>query len=760
MLTRNSAHPPQLDDSPEQNAFARVRAVDSVESSAVTNAFDLRTFWLTLCWRARLIAGITLATVVLATAALIVIPPKYQATAVVIVDPRQLHVTDTPTVLTGIGADAAAVESQVEIITSTALARKVITAMKLEDDPEFSQASWSDEISSALHTLVGGDGGALLRTKEERLISNLQKNLTVRRRGQTYVLEINFYAKDAAKAARIANAVAQAYLADQREVSSNTTASASEWLDSRMEGMRERLRRSDEAVESYRSSHNIVDVTQGNKLINRQIEDLTQQIALARTYTADARARMEQVESAARHKDDPSTLSEVLQSPVITNLRSQYTDAARTVSEYSTMYGERYPALSVVRARLADVRRQIDDEIARILAGVRNDYQTAVNRQNTLEGALAGLKEQFAAADEAEIKLHELERDAQANRDLFEQFLNRAKQTSEQQSMQIADARIVAPALPPLKPSRPAMSLLLGAAACAGLLLAIAIALLMEQMRQGFRSLREATQFLALPALGMLPTQPDDTEEARNWRNWRRSPSKGDVSGKACRFALRYPRSAYARQLRAIQARLFDDMTTTKIVTVASAVPGEGKSTFACNFALAAADIGMRTLLIDGDIYTGKTGLVFGSRKAGLSEVLNEQISLRQALAKDPVTGLCVLGARDPSRAAQPETIDPARLESLLHQCRNEFDLVVLDTPAILPVGGIAPYLKGADCAVLVVEWDGTPRQAVSEALDLLDMDAQKIAGLVLNKVSPRWFRLFRYGGRYPESASVLQTAA
>jgi capsular exopolysaccharide synthesis family protein len=403
------------------------------------------------------------------------------------------------------------------------------------------------------------------------------------------------------------------------------------------------------------------------------------------------------------------------------------------------------------------VRRQIDDEIARILAGVRNDYQTAVNRQTSLEGALAGLKEQFAAADQAEIKLHELERDAQANRDLFEQFLNRAKQTSEQQSMQIADARIVAPALPPLKPSRPAMSLLLGAAACAGLLLAIAIALLMEQMRQGFRSLREATQFLALPALGMLPAQPDDTAEPSIWR---RSPPKGDAGGKACRFALRFPRSAYARQLRAIQARLFDDMTTAKIVTVASAVPGEGKSTFACNFALAAADIGLRTLLIDGDIYTGKAGLVLGSKKAGLSEVLSEQISLRQALAKDPATGLSVLGARDPSRAAQPETIDTARLESLLRQCRNEFDLVVLDTPAILPVGGITPYLKWADCAVLVVEWDGTPRQAVSEALDLLDMDAQKIAGLVLNKVSPRWFRLFRYGGRYPESAAVLQPAA
>jgi polysaccharide biosynthesis transport protein len=748
MLTRNTDNPPQLDDAMERGALVRAQPFDRADLTAFTSPFDLRTFWLTICWRARLIAGITLATAILATAALIVIPPKYQATAVVMVDPRQLHVTDTPTVLTGIGADAAAVESQVELITSTALARKVIAAANLENDPEFSRPSLGDEIRA----FVGGDPDVLQRTKDERLISNVQKNLTVHRRGQTYVLEINFSAKDAVKAARIANAVAQAYLADQREVNSSTTATASEWLDSRMQDMRERLRRSDEAVENYRSSHNFVDVTQGNKLINKQIEDLTQQIALARTYTADAHARMEQVEGAARRKDDPAALDEVLRSPAITNLRSQYTEAARAVTEYSAMYGERYPALAVVRARLVDVRRQIDDEIARILAGVHNDYQTAVSRQNTLEAALAGLKEQFAATDQAEIKLHELERDAQANRDLFEQFLNRAKQTSAQESLQIADARIVAPALPPLKPSRPATSLLIGAAACLGLLLAIAIALLIEQMRQGFRSLREAKDYLSLPALGMLPTQLDGAEEVRTWRGL---PSKGLTSGEACRFALRHPRSAYARQLGAIQARLLDDMSTSKIITVASAVPGEGKSTFACNFALAATDIGLHTLLIDGDIYAGTAGLEFGAKKTGLSEVLGEEISLRHAVAKDPITGLYVLGARDPSRAAGPEGIDAVRLGSLLDQCREEFDLVVLDTPAILPVGGITPYLKWADCAVLVVEWDGTPRQAVSEAVDLLGMDAHKIAGLVLNKVSPRWFRLFRYGGRYSETALV-----
>src|ERR1700733_14866323 len=202
MLTRNTDNPPQLDDAMERAALVRAQPFDRADLTAFTSPFDLRTFWLTICWRARLIAGITLATAILATAALIGIPPKYQETAVVMVDPRQLHVTDTPTVLTGIGADAAAVESQVELITSTALARKVIAAANLENDPEFSRPSLGDEIRA----FVGGDPDVLQRTKDERLISNVQKNLTVHRRGQTYVLEINFSAKDAVKAARIANA--------------------------------------------------------------------------------------------------------------------------------------------------------------------------------------------------------------------------------------------------------------------------------------------------------------------------------------------------------------------------------------------------------------------------------------------------------------------------------------------------------------------------------------------------------------------------
>ena len=719
-------------------------------------ALDLPTLWLILRWRARLIAGITMATIALAVAALLILPQKYQATTIVLVDPRDPHVTDTPAVLAGIGSDAAAVESQVEIIQSSTLVGKVVNSLNLASDPEFAMASIWESLTGSL---FGRDRGAIEQTRQTRLIYKFRQSLTVVRRGLTYVIEISFTSQDPAKAARIANAVAEAYLADQRDTQGNMNARASEWLDSRIGQMRETVRRSDEAVQAYRSAHNIIDVTQGNNLVNRQIEDLTQQIALSRTRTADAKARLERVEQVAQKNFDPATLNEALQSQVISNLRTQYAEAARLEAEYSTIYGERYPGLRSIRAQLGDLRRQIGDEIGRILVGVRNDYQTAVSRETSLERDLEKLKLQFATLNQADVQLRELERESQANRAVFEQFLNRAKQTTEQQTLQIAGARIVSPALPPMRPNRPGTLLLLFVSACGGIILAIGSVLVLEQTRQSFRSLREVTRYLSVPGLGMLPDQFENDAEPRGWLDALpiplaariRSPASSPAppAAPSFRFACDQPGSPYTKNLRAIRNRLLQSEMTSrdKIVAVVSALPGEGKSTFACNFGFAAADAGLRTLLIDGDIYGAATSRLFGLKGAGLFEVLENEISLADAVSEDAATRLHVLGARRPSTpAAELPTIDAERLGFLLRDCRKQFDLIVLDSPAILPVGDITPHIECADSAVMVVEWDHTARRAAEEALDMMDLHALKVAGVVLNKVSARWCRLFDPG--------------
>jgi capsular exopolysaccharide synthesis family protein len=180
------------------------------------------------------------------------------------------------------------------------------------------------------------------------------------------------------------------------------------------------------------------------------------------------------------------------------------------------------------------------------------------------------------------------------------------------------------------------------------------------------------------------------------------------------------------------------------VLIVASALQGEGKSTFACHYALACASVGIKTLLIDGDLLNRSTTRAFGITGAGIGDILHGRIPLDRALKKEPKSGLNVIGAGPKCEdTSDVEDINVLDLDAFMRSCREQFDLVVIDSPAILPMAGNLPFMRTADRAVLVVEWDRTERRAVLEAVDMLGADAGKLAGVVLNKVAIGWYRLF-----------------
>jgi polysaccharide biosynthesis transport protein len=752
MLMRNTGNS-MLDDPVDDDLVARRPGSRGANGAGIR---DARSLWLILRWRAPLIAAVTLTTVALAVGALAILPPKYKATTIVLVDPRQPRITHNEAVIAGIGADAAAVESQAELVESSALAEKVIRRLHLDADPDFASPSLMEFVVDGVLALIGREPEDPAVRRMSRLVYRFQKDLTVRRRGLTYILEINFASKDPAKAARLSAAVADAYLDDQRSAKAAITTRATSWLGDRIEEMRERVRASERAVADYKSAHNIVDVTQGNKLVNRQVEDVTQQLALARSRAADARARLERVQQVSSRAADPAALSESLQSQVIANLRSQYAEAARAEAEFSALYGSRYPGLVAVRAQLADLRRQIESEIARIQVGVRNEYQVATALEASLEADLTRLKTQFDSASEANVKLHELEREAQANRTLFEQFLSRAKETTEQETLQLADARIVSPAMIPLRPDRPPTALLLAVAAFGGLVLAVGLVLILEQMRRGLRTAADVTGMLSLRHLGQLPHLGN---YANMFGRGRSAPSQPVPAARRRRVRSPDAAASFDADLRSIRARLRQGRAPghCDVVAVVSALPGEGKSTFACNLALASASAGTNTLLIDGDVHAASLTRALGMTGPGLCEIVGGTASLASAMRRHQKSGLHIVGARAES-ASVPGSLETPALESLLAACRKSFDLMIIDSPAILPLPEVAAPVTLADRAVLVVEWQRTGREAVAEAIDLLGAESHKIAGVVLNKVAMGWYRVAR-NDRYPDYAGYGATS-
>jgi succinoglycan biosynthesis transport protein ExoP len=699
--------------------------VERPAPTATQGLVDIRAGWLALRRHARLIAAAMVLALLATAVALLVIAPRYSATTILLVDPRQPRVTSSESVLAGIGADAAAVESQVDLITSPALARRVIEQLKLQDDPEFA--------GKGLLVRLGLQSAPDAQTQLSLVEREFQQKLFVRRRGLTYIIEVTFTSKDPAKAARIANVIAATYLDDQLAAKLAATMKASEWLNARIEEMRARVTAAERAVATYKAEHNVVDTGQGIGLIERQIETLNQQLILARGAAAEARARLAQVQDVASRAADPATLNEALQSPVIANLRAQYAMVARNEAELTATLGDHHPSLVRLRAQMADLRRQLDAEIKRILAGVRNEYEVATSREKSLENDLGKLKEQAAKIGQADVELAALQREAQANRALFDQFLLRSKETSAQQSFQAPDAQVVSAAMAPVRPNRPPLVLLFGLAGAFGVVFGIGLALVREQLDRSYRTVAQIERDLSLPCLGIVPAF---------------AKTRG-AGGDLFRVVVDRAGSPLAESLHAVRQRLRlkRRQGVGEIMMVVSAVPGEGKSVIAGNLAHAAAMAGYRTLLIDLDLRSGSLSAAVGSARIGLIDVLRGKAVLRDALIEDPRSGLSFLTTGDRQEVfAALRDIDDARLAATLNQCRQMFDFIVLDSAAILRAPETSELVEYVDRAILVVEWRRTERDTLFAALETLGASVKKIAGVVLNKVDLGHYHLYDYG--------------
>ncbi len=172
----------------------------------------------------------------------------------------------------------------------------------------------------------------------------------------------------------------------------------------------------------------------------------------ARQRSAGACSRSK---SARSQRFSTDALAELLQSQTIGSLRTRYATAAATVARLGSQYGSKHPALIAARAQLVEAQEQIDAQISRVIEGLRNDYAAATRQQTALETELSTLKEQSKGQEQFNVQLAALTREAEADRALFNQYLGRLKETNQEQTLRFDNARIVSPALPPLKPSRP-----------------------------------------------------------------------------------------------------------------------------------------------------------------------------------------------------------------------------------------------------------------------------------------------------------------
>lgn len=391
----------------------------------------------------RRILTLALALFALGVVVLMVLPVRYAATALVVLDPRELRITTEQDVLPGIGQDAAALQSQIEIAKSDGFLRPLIEQLKIADDDD----------------IAGG------HTDMTRLLEKFRSRLEITRRGLTYVIAISFTSNRPERAAYYANAIAEAFVASQGRVRTAATDEAADWLKDRLKALNERLRASEDAVAAFRLEHKILNAGKDSTTQQLRVTDLNQQVSAARLRTEEAKARYDQVQ-----RDLKANVEGPVKQDLLSMLRAQRSTLNDQIAQKKAVYGERHPDLAISYSQLADINRQIESERKKNIETAKSEYEAQLEQQRALEKQLKAVETQMLVDGQALVKLQELQRDADANRNIYEQFLSRFKTTNEQRQLQASQTKIASAAIPPLRPTRPPLALLLAALAIGSLL--------------------------------------------------------------------------------------------------------------------------------------------------------------------------------------------------------------------------------------------------------------------------------------------------
>jgi len=377
-----------------------------------------------------------------------IIKPKFVATATMFIDNRKYQMFEHQTMVGDTSIDSYAMESQIEILKSENIALTVIRKLRLADDAEFGNPQ-----PGLLRTLLGPSQMASDFARERRALKVFASQLTAKRIGPTYVIEISFKSSDPERAAAIANAVADAYINDQLEGKYEATRRASAWLQDRLKDLSDQATSAQRTVIEFKAANNIVDTGNGRTMNEQQITEFGAQLIVARQRAAEARARLARIDELIGGNVEDATIdaavTDNLKSDVFTKLRTQYLERENREREWSARYGADHLAAVNLRNQMREIRNSIRDELKRVAETYRNEYELAKEYEDSLQRELDRATSQTTTANQARVTLHELESAAQSYRSLYDNFLQRYMESVQQQSFPITEARLITKATPP-----------------------------------------------------------------------------------------------------------------------------------------------------------------------------------------------------------------------------------------------------------------------------------------------------------------------
>lgn len=407
-----------------------------------------------------LIAATTLCGALLGVFIALSTPKEYQAIAEMLVDPRDIKFVDRDLTSGGLPSDAtlALVENQVRVILSGTVMTKTVARLNLVEDPEFNGEGGGGGLGSlfsgltSLISFSGGGGEEAVANRHAVTVENLYSAVDAERGGKTFVISIAAKSQSPQKAALIANTVTEVFLETYGDLQSGTAGKASDELSSRLAELRDGVEAAERKIEAFKAENDIVDA-QGRLISDDEIIKLNDQLTTARARTLELNARAESARSISVDTILTGNLPEQINSPVLTEMRAQYSTLRQEADRLGAKLGPRHPERAAVEAQLASARQQISQELRLVAQSIQVDLKRAVQLEQELAARLAQLKARQANLSEELVTVRELEREATAKRAVYESFLLRARETGQQKDINAVNISVISEAMPPLEPT-------------------------------------------------------------------------------------------------------------------------------------------------------------------------------------------------------------------------------------------------------------------------------------------------------------------
>ena len=691
-------------------------------------------------------------TMALALIYVVTATPRFMAVATMFIDRGKVQPFSQQQILIDSPIDSTAIESQIEIIKSDAIALSVINNLHLTDDPEF-----GGSIDKSAGTIFGLFSG-LFHSNDKSSSSDLSRNalesfkqrVSATRVGYSFVISISFISNKPERAAQIANAIVEAYINDQLEARYEIARRANDWLQGRLGELQRQTATSDRAVADFKAKNNLVDVGKGQSADEQMVSQLNTQLLEARAQTSTAQARLDRIEQIIRAASDindhtAGTVADTLSSGIINQLRTRYLELVNREADLSARVGSNHLAVINMQRQIREIRNSILDELKRISETYKSDFEIAKQRQADVEKRLAGAVSDSQSASQAQGALNELESKARSYHSLYDNLLQRYTELTQQESLPMTEARFVTRASPPQGKAYPKTRLILAGALFAGLALGFGVGFLREMLDSVFRTTKQVVAVLHTNCLAVFPlaerTPASSSSEAPD--------QKLQLEPAGLRTIIRRsnimwtvndtPLSRFAEAVRAV--KLAVDLSVkekSKVIGITSAIPNEGKSTISANLALLMAQVGARVLLVDGDLRNPSLSRALApGAKCGIFDVISGKSSLEEVVWTDSSTNLTFLPAATPFRLAHSNEIFSNDLTKVFFKgLRQSYDYIIVDLSPLVPVIDVRATTNLVDAYVLVVEWGRTKIKLVEHALSEAENVYENLLGVVLNKAN------------------------